>query len=336
MQQLSALDNIMLEGERPNLPMHMSALMIYDTGGKRGARRMRELLEQRIDEVLLAHFPILRCRAEHLPMHMDRANWVEDENFSVSNHLSHAALDQSENWAALYAMFAEFHALPLDPNRPLWQVHFVEGLNRLDGVPRGATALFLKIHHSVLDGKGAQRLMSSLHNLSEEEGSALLADGLDDGEQTQADFSAPTTLQKYGRAWWHSVERPVELTGTLLKLLPDLWAQGKKGDDKDEDTEATPTPRAYFNSMVGADRVVGHLRMDIGALRKLEKKHRCTINDIALCVIAGAIRGYLIERYDLPSDTLHSLMPVNIRKREESGNLGNHVAANNVAFLTPS
>lgn len=40
MFQLSGLDNLMVDGELHNIPMHMSAVMIYETGGKRRANRL--------------------------------------------------------------------------------------------------------------------------------------------------------------------------------------------------------------------------------------------------------------------------------------------------------
>lgn len=330
MQQLSALDNLMLEGELPNIPMHMSALMIYDTGGKRGYARLQNSLMERFEEMLQAHFPILQCKVERLPLHLDRAYWVVDPNFSLANHLSHVALPRDKNWAALYRLFGEFIALPLDITRPLWQVEYVEGLDNLDGIPRGAAALFLKIHHSVFDGKGALALINGLHNLSPEVDSALLIDDMKIDNDPDTDFSPPSLLEKYGRAWWHSIERPIDFVGTILKLLPGVWPTESGADVKKHGT----IPHAYFNTHVSADRVVGHATMDIKTLHKLEKKFGCTINDIALCVIAGALRSYLLDKEALPDNHLYTLMPINIRQPDEEVSLGTHVSVAKVSLYT--
>lgn len=330
MQQLSALDNLMLEGELPNIPMHMSALMIYDTGGKRGGARLQEVLSARFENIMATHFPILRCKVERLPLHLDRAYWVEDAHFSVAHHLSHVALPKNQDWPALYRLFGEFHALPLDTTRPLWQVQYVEGLDKLEGIPRGATALFMKIHHSVFDGKGALALFNGLHNVSPEADSALLIDSMPVEQGADADFGPPSLLAKYGRAWWHSIERPIDLAGTVLKLLPGLWSQRTDADE----AEHIEIPRSIFNQPVSADRVVGHIRMDLDILRKLESKIDCTVNDIALCVIAGALRGYLLDRDALPDTHLYTLMPINIRQPDEAVSLGNHVSVARVSLHT--
>ena len=329
MQQLSALDNLMLEGELPNLPMHMSAIMIYDTKGKRGSARMLKLFQDRFLANSEKHFPILLCKAERLPLHLDRAYWVEDKNFSATHHFSHVALPKSQDWAALYRLFGHFHAQPLDTNRPLWQVMCVEGLDRLEGIPHGASALFLKIHHAVFDGKGALRLAHSFHNLSPEPDAPTLADSMPPGDE-EVDFHAPSLLSRYRRAWWHSIERPIDLVATLTKIAPQLWPAHKSGEAKSED----PTPRTLFNNPVKADRVVGHVAMDISLLRKLEKKHHCSINDIALCVIAGALRGYLLEQDELPEEDLRALMPIDMRSAKEDGSIGNHVTVAKVSLYS--
>ncbi|MCR9104294.1 MAG: wax ester/triacylglycerol synthase family O-acyltransferase [Gammaproteobacteria bacterium] len=332
MQQLGGLDNLMIAGEVPNIPMHMSALMIYETGGKAGTNRFAEALESRFLALADQHFPILRCRLETLPLQLDNAYWVEDPRFNLHYHISRVALPSPGNWQQLYALFARFHAQPLDHARPLWEVMMVEGLDRLEGVPRGSTALFLKIHHAVVDGKSALRLITSLHSLDPDPDAPTLADTMPDNAAPDSDFQAPSLISKYGRAWWHSIERPLDMAGTLVKLLPDLLS-GATSANKDA-APRPPTPHAFFNAKVDADRVVGHIRMDMALLRRLEKKHHCTINDIALCVVAGALRHYLLETGQLPQDDLQALMPIDIRRKDKDGTIGNHLSVAKVCLYT--
>jgi diacylglycerol O-acyltransferase len=322
MHQLGGLDNLMIGGELPNLPMHMSAAMIYDTGGKRGADRLCKNIPIDFQELIADQFPILRCRVEELPLQLDKAYWVEDDNFSLAYHIDRVALPKPCNWQALYQLLGHFHAQPLDLARPLWQVLVVEGLDKLDGIPSGSTALFLKIHHAMVDGKSALRLVKSLHTESPQEGSPSLIEFGADQIPINMDFKAPSWWSKYGRAWWHSIERPLDMAGTVAKLLPQLLTD----DDSSEKVAKRATPRVYFNHPVGPDRVIGHVRMELKALRTLEKKHHCTINDIALCVVAGALRHHLLDGESLPDEDLQTLMPIDVRSKNEDGRTGNHVS----------
>ena len=330
MRQLGGLDNLMIGGEMPNIPMHMSAMMIYDTAGKRGATALFKTLQDNFDHLLEHHFPILRCRLETVPLQLDKAYWVEDLHFSPNYHITRVALPKPQNWQAVYSMFGQFHAQPLDRSRPLWQVMVVEGLDRLEGIPRGSTALFLKIHHSVVDGKSALRLITSLHTPGPEADSPSMLTTILEEQRVEEDFQAPTWWEKYGRAWWHTLERPIDMAATLVKLLPQLL----RGDDSPSGQGGGAVPRTRFNHPLAADRVVGHVRMELAQLKKLEKKYHCTINDIALCVVAGGVREYLSVQNELPAENLVTLMPIDVRRKDKDGALGNHVTVAKVCLYT--
>lgn len=330
MQQLGGLDNLMIEGEIPNTPLHMSALMIYETGGLKGAKTLYRTIEDSFDELALRHFPILRCRLEDVLLQMDKAYWVEDDHFSANYHISRVALPRPQDWQSLHSLFARFHAQPLDRTRPLWQVMVVEGLDRVEGIARGSTALFLKIHHSVMDGKSALRLITSLHSLGPEPDAPPMVDSMPAEKTAHPDYRAPTWWEKYGRAWWHSIERPVDMAATLVKILPALL----QSDDAAPGARAQAIPRTRFNQALTADRVTGHVRMELKQLRQLERKFACTINDIALCVVAGAMRGLLGDNDELPAENLVTLMPIDIRRENRDGTTGNHVSVAKVCLYT--
>jgi diacylglycerol O-acyltransferase / wax synthase len=330
MRQLGALDNLMIEADMPNIPLHMSALMIYETAGKRGTNALFKALQGNFEALVRRHFPILHCRIEDVSLQLDKAYWVEDPHFSADYHISRVALPKPQNWQEIYRLFGQFHAQPLDRTRPLWQIMEVEGLDRVEGIPRGSAALFLKIHHAVMDGKSALRLITSLHSPGAEPGSPTFADSMPDEKPIDKDFQPPSWWEKYGRAWWHSIERPIDMAATLVKLLPQLLEH----DPSDPKGESGDTPRSRFNQTMSADRVVGHVRMDMRRVRKIEKKYHCTINDIALCVVAGALRDYLLEQNELPEEHLQALMPIDIRRQDKDGTIGNHVSVAKVCLYT--
>jgi WS/DGAT/MGAT family acyltransferase len=330
MRQLGGLDNLMIQGEPPGIPLHICALMLYETHGRRGADRVMTALQENFEAISHDLFPILRCRVDEVALQLDKAYWVQDSHFDQACHLTRVALPKPRDWDALYRLFGQFHAQPLDRARPLWQVMLVEDLDALEGIPHGSTAVFFKIHHAAMDGKSAIRLASSLHGLDPAPGSPLLADSMERGAATEADFRAPPWWLKYGLAWWHGIERPVELLVTLLKLLPRLL----QADDPGAGGEKQGVPATRFNRPLAADRVVGHARMAMADLRRIEKAHDCTINDIALCAVGGALRDYLAAGDELPAEDLQALMPIDLRRREKDGSMGNRVSAARVCLYT--
>jgi WS/DGAT/MGAT family acyltransferase len=320
----------MIMGDIPNIPLHMSALMIYETGGKRGANALYKSMLESFDEIVERHFPILRCRVEGVAMQLDKAYWVDDPTYDHSYHISRVALPKPQDWAEVYRLFAQFHTQPLDRTRPLWEVLFVEGLDRLEGVPRGSTALFFKIHHAVMDGKSALRLIAGLHSPDPDPDSPTFIEREPDEGDHDRDFKAPAWWEKYGRAWWHSIERPLDLAATLLKVLP-AFLQSGGGEARDDKTGVA---QVRFNGPVSADRVVGHVRLDMQQVRAIEKKYHCTINELALCLVAGALRKYLLEEKELPAESLQALMPIDIRREGKDGHIGNHVSVAKVSLYS--
>ena len=76
------------------------------------------------------------------------ATWVDDKSFDISKHiiiekLPHVAKGLEHN--ALQDRVAELAMKPLDPRRPLWQLHLIEDYE-------GGCVLIVRIHHCIADG----------------------------------------------------------------------------------------------------------------------------------------------------------------------------------------
>lgn len=330
MQQLGSLDNLMIEGEIPNVPLHMSAAMLYDASHSPAGFTLFEKMQDMLAGIIEDRLPILRCRVEALPLHMDKAYWVEDEEFDLCQHMQHVALTADRDWQDFYRMLGEFHARPLSLDKPLWEFMLVEGLDALEGIPKGGIAVFVKIHHAVMDGKSAMRLLRSFHSVSPDPDAAPLANSLPPINSSDKTYRASPWWLKYTRAWIHSIERPVELAGSLASLLPQLWQRGEPG----EKSSQPAVPQTRFNHPVAADRVVGHIRLEMSDLEKLKRKYDCTINDIALSTVSGALRHYLAREGEFPTDDLVAAMPIDIRREHKDGDIGNEVSLARILLHT--
>ena len=101
-----------------------------------------------------------------VPFNLDHPYWIEDPDFDVEFHVRHIALPYPGDWRQLYIQLARLQSRPLDKSRPLWEAYVIEGLNNLDGVPKGSFCVMLKVHHAAMDGMGAMELLTSMHDLS--------------------------------------------------------------------------------------------------------------------------------------------------------------------------
>jgi len=59
-----------------------------------------------------------------------------------------------------------------------------------------------------------------------------------------------------------------------------------------------------------------------------------TVNDVALAVLGGAIREYLLNVDDVPERSLRAMTPISVRTDDERGDMGNQVAAMVVSLGT--
>ena len=86
--------------------------------------------------------------------------WTFDDTIDYDHHVRHSAVPQPGRIRELLQLTSRWHGSLLDRHRPLWEAHVVEGL------ADGRIAVYSKIHHAIVDGVAAIRLMQ--RSLSED------------------------------------------------------------------------------------------------------------------------------------------------------------------------
>ncbi len=81
--------------------------------------------------------------------------WDDAASTSASAHIVRAALPTTGDTRSLHAYIAEQAGKPLNPNRPLWEMHAI------DGYGTGA-ALLLRTHHAIGDGSALVQVITGL------------------------------------------------------------------------------------------------------------------------------------------------------------------------------
>src|SRR6202023_1186210 len=116
-EQLSWTDDMMLRAERPETPMQIQMLLIYDQSTAPDGRvTFKRILEEIDARLHLA--PTFRRRLTELPGGLHMPYWVDDPDFDLEYHVRHIALPQPGDWmAALHALAAD-GPRPAPPARP--------------------------------------------------------------------------------------------------------------------------------------------------------------------------------------------------------------------------
>ena len=163
MQQLTGIDTLFLTQETERTPLHISPLLIYDPStAPGGSVRFKDIL--RLFESRLHLAPIFRRKLVQVPFDLDYPYWVETEDFDLEFHVRHIALPRPGDWRQLCIQVARLHARILDRSHPLWEAYVIEGLDNIEGLPKGSFALFLKMHHAAIDGVAGAEIIGAIHD----------------------------------------------------------------------------------------------------------------------------------------------------------------------------
>ena len=347
MKQLSGMDSMFLASERGNNYMHVASLGIYDPStAPGGGVRFKDVLRHFTSR--LEQFPQFRRRLATVPLSLDRPYWIEDSAIDVEYHVRHIALPHPGDWRQLCIQVARIHSRPLDRTKPLWEAYVIEGLHNVKDVPPGSFALYIKMHHAIVDGESGSEIMRALLSMSPEP-----ADDVVLPNRHAADRS-PTGVELYSRAMVHGVQRlraMADLTRATARRLISIGPDAVEAlrERAAENQRSVPAllltrpgallpkmpPETRFTGEVSAHRVfeaVGLPLADFKAIR--QQVGEATVNDMFLTVVGGAIREYLARKGELPQESLLAMMPMSLRGDDKGGDRGNQVAATVVSVHT--
>ena len=330
MQQLSGTDNVMLIGERGNVYNHVASLIIYDvTTAPEGKVRFKDIL-QHYEQRLYLH-PVFRRRLVEVPFSLDRPYWVAETDIDVEYHIRHIALPKPGDWRQLMIQVARLHSRPLDRAHPLWEAYVIEGLDNIPKLPPGAFAVFLKIHHAIVDGMAAVHLTRQMHERTPERVPAGEAPRVVVGDRE------PSAYEFVSRSLANQVERAGKLARMAGSIAERAVAAGREhlpqiaeGDfsgvaRKLADAVPPAAPETRFSAAITTNRVVEGFGMPFSRIRRIRAKvPGSTLNDVFIAVAGGAVRRYLSSKGELPDRSLIALMPISLRSDASAG--GNDVA----------
>jgi WS/DGAT/MGAT family acyltransferase len=139
----------------------------------------------------------------------------------------------------------------------------------------------------------------------------------------------PSQLGMFARGYVRGFTNPLRQAQVAVQSIPGAVRIVKGAIKGDFDLTSTlKTPRTRFNGKVSAHRVVdgkSFALADVKEMRALAEG--ATVNDVMLSIVGGAMRAYLIEKGELPEETLAAMAPISVRSETEKNTMGNQVSA---------
>jgi len=107
-------------------------------------------------ERTMRHVPRLCHRAVEDPLGVAPPRWERDPHFDLAYHVRRLRVPGAGTLRDLLDLAAPIAMQAFDKDRPLWELHAVEGLEH------GRFGVILKIHHAMTDGVGMVRMTEGL------------------------------------------------------------------------------------------------------------------------------------------------------------------------------
>jgi diacylglycerol O-acyltransferase len=289
-------------------------------------------LHQRLEERLLKYPRFVQCAVEDAV----GATWVDDPEFDLANHVvveqlsaAHGGTEQE----ALQDRLAQLTMEPLDRRHPLWQFHLVENY-------RGGSALMVRIHHCIADGIAliavTQSLVDGGEPPPERARSTLHREGLEGAEDWIADaLVKPFThlavkalgaagdgavrsmglLMDPQKGVEQGVHGSVDLARIAYQAISDMAALALMEDDS----------ATRLKGMPGfSKRVAWCPPISLQEVKAIGKALSCSVNDVLLSCVAGAIGEYLKAHGEaVGGKEIRAMVPVNLRAPGKAHQLGN-------------
>ncbi len=319
--RLSALDETFLHLERVETPMHVGAVAVlerepfYDEHGRFRLDDVRALVASRLQLI-----PRFRKRVMPVPLGQGRPIWVDHEGFEIANHVRLTALPAPGARRRLFELAERLTVQVLDRAQPLWELWFVEGVDRGEHV-----GLIHKSHHTLTDGISGVDIATVLLDFSPA-ATVLPAD-----DWSPAPPPAPSRLVIDSLR--ERVARPAGVAGAARRLADaprDAMARAADlgrslGSLVDGQVVA---PRLSLNAPVGRGRRFETVRIPLDDAKVAREAFGCTVNDIILAGVGGAVARLLDARDELyPELVLKVFCPVSVRDVDQRMQLGNRISA---------
>jgi WS/DGAT/MGAT family acyltransferase len=314
---MSKVDTAWLRMEQPTNLMMITGVFVFDQ--PIDYKRLLETIENR--------FLTFRRFRQKAVDNGATAHWELDEQFNIRAHVRRVSLPGKADRSDLEQLVTELASTPLDKSKPLWQNHLVE--NYCEG-----PALISRIHHCIADGIALVQVFLSL---------------MDPGPEPRPSSRKPETWTarraEEAPIFQRMLEPAREGIDFAAYLGQKLIEEGKKiileparaGQYALEASEVVrelthsitlpDDPRTRLKGKLGMRKQVAWAEpLPLDEVTAVSKAFGCTVNDVLISAVTGALRHFMISSGDSPNSLqdIRATVPVNLRPLEHARELGNH------------
>lgn len=318
LKQLTPADVMFIGGETSSVYQHTAGLVLLDSSDRPdfSFERYRQQIEDRLDKI-----PQFHWRLHEVPLGLDLPYWVEDENFSYEHHIRRIAVPSPGDDRALAEVVSYLYTRHLERSRPLWEIWFIEGL------AGGKFAIVQKMHHCMMDGEGASKLVEAMCDF--------------EPDAAPRDIDPAIMNARPGEVpehWRRALNTAIHLYGMPLRISREAIGAIRHGVSKRIRGGGKPgkkavTPSTSFNTDISGDRGFVFGSVSLEDIKAIKSHYGVTVNDVVLALVGGSLRDYLLRLGELPDESLRTSIAVSLRT-DSDDEFSNHVTVTTVTLAT--
>lgn len=318
---MSDSDALMWRIERDPL-LRSTILSVWVLDREPDPLRLRATLERAEHMV-----PRLRQRVVNDALGVSQPRWEIDPYFDVDYHVRNVRVPGAGTMRDLLDLAAPVAMQAFDKDRPLWELHLVEGLEG------GRAAVLMKLHHAMSDGVGLVRMTEGLVERSRdavprartELEPSETADGAQEPRSDllqlgEAVLHRAATAVARGRRAAKTVRRgltsfaghPLSVTGDAIETVESVMRLLRPVSE--------PLSPLWRSRSMGLHLDV--LEVPLDDMLDVARAMGCTINDVFVAAVAGGLARHHKEA-GRPAKALRMSMPINLRSAESAQRAGN-------------
>ncbi|WP_431474457.1 wax ester/triacylglycerol synthase family O-acyltransferase [Marinobacter sp. KM021] len=314
MKPLSPTDQLFLWLEKRQQPMHVGGLQLFSFPEGAPDDYVAQLAEE-----LRQKFEVTPPFNQRLSYKLGQPMWVEDEHLDLEHHFRFEALPTPGRIRELLAFVSAEHSHLMDRERPMWEVHLIEGLKDRQ------FAIYTKIHHSLVDGVSAMRMATRM--LSDNPEDTGLPPIWDLPRRARPDRDGP------GSSLWHGITHVLGMSGKQLGTIPTVAKELLKTINQARKDPAYDSifhaPRSVLNQKITGSRRFAAQSYCLTRIKAVCEAYGTTINDVVTAMCASALRTYLMNQDALPEKPLIAFVPVSLHRDDSTeGNQVGVILAN--------
>lgn len=312
---MSAADAAFLYVEREEIPLNIASVCIFD--GPIPFREFVASIASKLPQVpRYLQIPVVP------PWGLGFPTWQDDPQFDIRRHVIRVTLAPPGGETELQALAGSLLSQRLDRNRPLWDVHVVDGLQG------GRGAIIWRVHHSLADGVAGAELMKVMLDPTPE-------------------FTLTPPMPSYRRVRRQAVEHSLanDISGAINSTLGSLlefeagmidFVKAMFGDNRQIPLKglvgllpefSASIERLPFNKPCTGARKFCWAEWDLAEVQAVRETVGGTVNDVVLAVLTRALARYVkLHGQSVVNRYVRIVCPVNLRPPNKENGLGNQIS----------